>query len=738
MMKWMIRLVAMVLVLAPAQAWAQLGSIPYPAISGTVISSSQYNANLSVIFSNALNLTGGQMSGTLTTLDIVPVTTASYDLGTSSVKYRDFYFSRNGLIGGTLGVTGAGTFSSTVAITGALSLTAGMALDGGTASTHGIVMPSAVPGTTTNALYNNGGVLTFNGTAIPFGTGTSGKIAKFTGTGTLGDSIMSESSTTVALAGSLQLSANSVQPTGSIGKNATDGMEVVPVTGATNDFQITNAAGTQSVLRVPTGTNNAIFAGVITATSPALTTPALTGTITGTYTLGGTPTIPASGLTGTITSATQDLITRTGTLVSGATGAGFTVALTTSTVSGTLPCANHPALTGNVTTSAGNCATTIAATAVTNAMLAGSIAASKLIGSDIATVGTITTGTWNAGGVASTNGLTTTLATDSSSSATGSIITAGGAGIAKSLFVGSSTGAASTPYTNLNGLRISGGDSTNTIYQGNVTNMGLNVQTGYMSFATNGVETMRLSAAGGLSIGTTTDSGAGRLSVALGAVGTPSHTFNGDLNTGMWSPGADVIAFSTGGAERMRMFASGGVDILGTTDPTAGFFAVGAGVGNAVDSFWVAPGSTSILAGFGSSTTGSSQRIQFTNSNGVVGSIVTNGSGTAFNTTSDQRLKDDLGVATSTRLGDLIIHDFTWKVDGSAGRGVFAQEAAKVYPDAVFVGDSRTKVEGNKTTLKNPWAVDYSKFIPDLIVGWQGHDHRIEDLEQRVKALESR
>ena len=40
---------------------------------------------------------------------------------------------------------------------------------------------------------------------------------------------------------------------------------------------------------------------------------------------------------------------------------------------------------------------------VLNADLAGSIAASKLIGSDIATVGTITSGTWNAGAVTSTS-----------------------------------------------------------------------------------------------------------------------------------------------------------------------------------------------------------------------------------------------------------------------------------------------------------------------------------------------
>ena len=47
-----------------------------------------------------------------------------------------------------------------------------------------------------------------------------------------------------------------------------------------------------------------------------------------------------------------------------------------------------------------NAAHTIDNSTITNDMLAGSIAASKLVGTDIATVGTITTGTWNGTDVA--------------------------------------------------------------------------------------------------------------------------------------------------------------------------------------------------------------------------------------------------------------------------------------------------------------------------------------------------
>jgi hypothetical protein len=55
-----------------------------------------------------------------------------------------------------------------------------------------------------------------------------------------------------------------------------------------------------------------------------------------------------------------------------------------------------PAFTGGDVTSAGSSLVlSIGAGKVTNSMLAGSIASSKLVGSDIATLGTVTSGTWN-------------------------------------------------------------------------------------------------------------------------------------------------------------------------------------------------------------------------------------------------------------------------------------------------------------------------------------------------------
>jgi hypothetical protein len=71
-----------------------------------------------------------------------------------------------------------------------------------------------------------------------------------------------------------------------------------------------------------------------------------------------------------------------------------------------------------------------------------------------------------------------------------------------------------------------------------------------------------------------------------------------------------------------------------------------------------------------------------------------------------------------------------------------AQEAITVAPFAVSVGTDERDESGR---LVHPWGVDYSKYVPDLIVGWQQHDTRIGALfgdqllaAERLTALEKR
>jgi len=82
-----------------------------------------------------------------------------------------------------------------------------------------------------------------------------------------------------------------------------------------------------------------------------------------------------------------------------------------------------------------------------------------------------------------------------------------------------------------------------------------------------------------LSLSTTAVSSALAIDHPLGAVGTPSITFTGDLNTGIYSPAADTLAFVEGGVEAMRIDSSGRL-LVGTSasfDLNASVQSVGTG-----------------------------------------------------------------------------------------------------------------------------------------------------------------
>ena len=126
--------------------------------------------------------------------------------------------------------------------------------------------------------------------------------------------------------------------------------------------------------------------------------------------------------------------------------------------------------------------------------------------------------------------------------------------------------------------------------------------------------------------------------------------------------------------------------------------------------------------------------LNFYNGSYVGGMDFTNTT-TSFPTSSDERLKTDLGIVSSTDVIEkLIIHNFEWKIDGSKAYGVFAQEAYAVKPDAITVGSDEINEDGN---LKQPWSVDYSKFVPDLIVYSQQLKAIIDTQSARITALET-
>ena len=147
-------------------------------------------------------------------------------------------------------------------------------------------------------------------------------------------------------------------------------------------------------------------------------------------------------------------------------------------------------------------------------------------------------------------------------------------------------------------------------------------------------------------------------------------------------------------------------------------------------------------------TTNLCSHLWFRNTNGIVGSITTNGSGTAYNTSSDYRLKENVApmtgaLATVVQLKPVT---YTWKVDNSAGQGFIAHELQAVVPDCVTGekdGEREVDVfdeDGNKTGTKMEpvyQGVDTSFLVATLTAAIQELKAELDAAKERIAILEN-
>ena len=123
------------------------------------------------------------------------------------------------------------------------------------------------------------------------------------------------------------------------------------------------------------------------------------------------------------------------------------------------------------------------------------------------------------------------------------------------------------------------------------------------------------------------------------------------------------------------------------------------------------------------STSSSRTHAEFMNTNGTVGSITTSGSATAFNTSSDYRLKQDVSYewAATEKLLQLQPVTYAFKADpDTTVEGFLAHELQEHSPNAVTG-------EKDGDTMQS---VDHSKLVPLLV-------KTIQELEARITELEN-
>jgi len=182
----------------------------------------------------------------------------------------------------------------------------------------------------------------------------------------------------------------------------------------------------------------------------------------------------------------------------------------------------------------------------------------------------------------------------------------------------------------------------------------------------------------------------GVLGTADGTASDPTHTFYGDTDTGMFRVSSDTLGLGTAGSERLRIASDGDLYFGCASIPSGG----------ASTGFSISNNSGKQMVTHGVAGTANTYVNVYKNANGIVGGIRVNGSSTAYDTSSDYRLKeDDVPMTGATeRVKALRPINFAWKVDGSRTDGFFAHELQEVVPESAGGTKDAMKVEAYEVT----------------------------------------
>jgi hypothetical protein len=261
-----------------------------------------------------------------------------------------------------------------------------------------------------------------------------------------------------------------------------------------------------------------------------------------------------------------------------------------------------------------------------------------------------------------------------------------------------------------------------------------------IAFAEGGSEIARFDSSGNLLVGTTSasgfDSGADNLIVGGGSGNTGMTIYSGTTGVG-------TINFADG-TSGSAIFA-GGVNYNHTNNLMSFYTDTGTGRMTIASDGAISAGSTSSTVGLGVWSNFGSRIIDFARyaDDGsivgfrrgatVVGTISVTGSATAYNTSSDYRLKENIAPLTGalTIVQALKPCTYTWKADGSDGQGFIAHELAEVVPQAVTGEKDALDKDGNPEYQ----GIDVSFLVATLTAAIQELKAEVDSLKAEVTAL---
>jgi hypothetical protein len=245
-------------------------------------------------------------------------------------------------------------------------------------------------------------------------------------------------------------------------------------------------------------------------------------------------------------------------------------------------------------------------------------------------------------------------------------------------------------------------------------------------------QAMTLDASARLGIGTTTTTE----KLNIGASGASSvfiRFLHDSDNTGYIGYNGSALTFSTATTERARIDSSGNL-LVGTTDSGAynsnvtGFRALS--TGQLFEATTQANGALQYLNVY--SATGTAYSVYYLYNGTIVGSISTTSTATAYNTSSDYRLKEDIQPMTGAlaKVAALKPVTYKWKADGSDGQGFIAHELAEIFPDAVTGEKDAVDAEGKPVYQ----GIDVSFLVGTLTAAIQEQQALIDSLKARLDA----